>query len=186
MKNKPGQIRLIGGQFKRRIITFDDIKTLRPTPSQIRETLFNWLQQDIFNATCLDLFAGSGALGFEALSRGAKSVTFIDQHRDVIKAIQNNADLLNVRESISTRCIDVPEQPFPAPSPYHIVFIDPPYQQGFIAKTLQWLQDNALISSDSLLYIESERYAPSAWQDDCHVLKFQHKKRIEYGLYQLK
>ena len=91
-----GELRVIGGKWRGRKLRFSDIEGLRPTPDRVRETLFNWLMHDVQDANCLDLFAGSGALGFEALSRGAGHVTFVDQSRKIVDQLQKNMDVLSV------------------------------------------------------------------------------------------
>src|SRR5579872_441133 len=101
MAHKLNTVRIIGGDWRSRRIQFPATTDLRPTPDRVRETVFNWLQYDIEGAVCLDAFAGSGALGFEALSRGAQSVTFIDPQPIVISAIQHNADLFKAQDRVT-------------------------------------------------------------------------------------
>ena len=155
-----GSIRIIAGQWRSRKINFPATPGLRPTHDRIRETLFNWLSPYIAGANCLDLFAGSGALGFEALSRGAKQVTFIDNARVVVDALQKNAALLKT-DKADFILADCPER-VPALSyvPFDVVFLDPPFEQGLIPKTLRWLDNNSLLSPSAFIYIEIEKKAP--------------------------
>lgn len=153
------QLRIIGGRWRGRRISFPDVASLRPTGDRIRETLFNWLQNDIQDARCLDLFSGSGALGFEALSRGAESVTFVDLNSDVIKFLHTTA------EKLSAENIALIHDTIPSPSltnkltqqQFSIVFIDPPFHQGLIEKCRTWLIEANLLSQNALIYIEAER-----------------------------
>lgn len=153
------QLRIIGGRWRGRRISFPDSAGLRPTGDRIRETLFNWLQNDIQDAHCLDLFSGSGALGFEALSRGAASVTFVDQNAEVITYLHATA------EKLSAKNINVMHEAAPAQSltkklanrQFSIVFIDPPFHQGLIEKCCAWLIESNLLSKNALIYLEAER-----------------------------
>ena len=138
---------------------FSDIAGLRPTGDRIRETLFNWLQNEIPDAHCIDLFSGSGALGFEALSRGAASVTFVDQNSDVIKYLHSTAEKLSAK-NINLIHDAAPSQSLTkklANHQFSIVFIDPPFHQGLIEKCCDWLIKANLLSKNALIYIEAER-----------------------------
>src|SRR3989338_4511193 len=101
------QLRIIGGKWRGRKLIFPDVPTLKPTPDRVRETVFNWLMHDIQDAYCLDLFAGSGALGFEALSRGATRVVMVDESPLAIAAIKENAAQLQTTQ-IQTICARIP------------------------------------------------------------------------------
>ena len=128
MKNN-NQLRIIGGRWRGRRISFPDVIGLRPSGDRIRETLFNWLQNTIHDAVCLDLFSGSGILGFEALSRGSAQVTFVDQHPVVIKHLQGVSELLAIDEVRIIRA-DVPSSSLQkqlSGTQYNLVFLDPPF-----------------------------------------------------------
>ena len=151
------KVRIIGGKWRSRNVTFPEVPDLRPTADHIRETVFNWLLTYVAGANCLDLFAGSGALGFEALSRGAAHVTFIDRSDQVIDVLKKNAAIL---EAINVEFIRA-ECPSDIPSlkniPFDIVFLDPPFRQGLIRKVGGWLERMQIMSKEALIYVEVEK-----------------------------
>jgi len=167
-KRSTGTLRIIGGRWRSRLIAFPDAPGLRPTQERVRETLFNWLQPYIEGASCLDLFAGSGALGFEALSRGAKQVSFIDKHREAIVAIEANAEKLEAENSeifLGDCPADIPPLSF---APYNIVFLDPPFHQNLLSASAQWLEQSGYLNNEAYIYIEAEKRTatlpiPSNW-----------------------
>lgn len=132
---------------------FSDIEGLRPTPDRVRETLFNWLQSDIGGARCLDLFAGSGALGFEAASRGAESVTLVESNTEAAKQLKDNVQQLKTGDCIVE---NKTAQQFIASSSkqYDIVFIDPPYQADLWTEIANQLVNKAILVDNALIYIE--------------------------------
>ena len=166
-------LRIIGGEWRSRKLPFVDAPGLRPTPDRIRETLFNWLQGRIHGAHCIDMFAGSGALGFEALSRGAKDVIFVEKNASCVNQLKENLSLLKAESTVLQSDalsflskIQKPEKPF------DIVFLDPPYRQGLIAKSLHYLEDENLIDDNSLIYLEHEIEEEFDWQEfGLNVLK---------------
>lgn len=179
-----GQVRIIGGSHRGRIIHFPANHDLRPTPNRIRETLFNWLAQDLAGATCLDLFAGSGALGFEAISRGADYCLMLDQSPEIIKALKENRTTLN----FSSQKIEIIQSSFPysaeiANNQFNIVFVDPPFHCGYIAKVVAWLDQSQCLKHQALIYIESEvdNHALSL-PDDWQVLKDKRAGQVRYLL----
>lgn len=169
-KYKTSQVRIIGGQARGRNITFPIIDGLRPSSDRIRETLFNWLAPVIQGATCLDLFAGSGALGFEALSRGADTVVMCDQSTTVVEHLRANAK----RFSMTTLEIIQAQAPeclasLNWPTPFDIVFLDPPFHQQQLAPTIEMLESQHLLNSTAYIYIETEASLkplslPNNWQ----------------------
>lgn len=167
MKNK---IRIIGGKWRSRLIYFADIEGLRPSQDRIRETLFNWLAPYIEGSQCLDLFAGSGVLGFEALSRGAEFVCFVDRHSKVLIELQKNAEQLSIDQQNYAVLYGVcPQQMPPLPgSPFDIIFLDPPFHQQLLSRTIDWLLQNNAIHKNSWIYIEMEKNCqlelPEHWQ----------------------
>ncbi|CAG7857156.1 hypothetical protein MCAMS1_01888 [biofilm metagenome] len=149
------QIKIIGGEWRSRQISFYDIPGLRPTPARVRETLFNWLQYDIPGSRCLDLYAGSGALGFEAASRGAKAVVQIEQDADACRALHENANKLNATQ---INIINRDVFRFLAENnsePFDIVFLDPPFGLNLVAQTCQWLEDKEWLNQQAQIYVES-------------------------------
>jgi len=162
------KLRVIGGEWRGRVLTFPDHPGIRPTPDRVRETLFNWLQPTIHGARCLDLFAGSGALGLEALSRGAAHVDFVERDRKSGQAIQEHLKLLKSDRGIvhlrdGLRLLDQLEL-----SDYQLIFLDPPFGKGLLQQVVARLEKSELHPALQL-YIEVERdmgevSLPQRWQ----------------------
>ena len=152
MKSK---LRIIGGEWRSRQLVFENTPGLRPTPDRMRETLFNWLQHDITGRDCLDLFAGSGALGFEAASRGARSVVMVEKNRLACQLINENLVKLSAKQ-IKVIQSDVFKFLVGAAVPYNLVFLDPPFSKGLAQETCHWLEDNGWLTSNAKVYIEVE------------------------------
>lgn len=151
-----GEVRIIGGKWRSRKLKFPAIEGLRPTPDRVRETVFNWLSPHIAEANCLDLFAGSGALGVEALSRGAAHVTFVDQSREITKYLNEQLKLFGA-ENTEVHCSTFnPALTLPHKAAFDIVFLDPPFHKDFIQQSCAWLEQNKLLADDALIYIEAE------------------------------
>lgn len=154
-------VRIIGGRFKRRQLDFIDAEGLRPTPDRLRETLFSWLMADLYSARVLDCCAGSGVLGFEALSRGAAHCTFIEANHKQSQLLANSAELLQVSQTdadiLTGRAEVVIEQQAGSFAPFDVVFIDPPYELDLWQPILKALLSHQLIHSDTLLYLEADR-----------------------------
>ncbi len=149
-------IRIIGGKWRSRKVGFITKESLRPTPDRVRETLFNWLAPHILGATCLDLYAGSAVLGFEALSRGAKSVIAIEKDRQNYQQILQNSATLQADglEAINKDVLDWLQEPkFVA----DLVFVDPPYKQDILFTTLDLLEANTWVGINSLIYFEQDK-----------------------------
>lgn len=155
----PNSVRIIGGQFKRRSIGFIDSEGLRPTPDRLRETLFNWLLADIHGARVLDSCAGSGVLGFEALSRGGAHCTFIETSREQSQILTQSAKQLGVsidnyqifQGAAEQVLLNLPN------SPFDIVFIDPPYADDLWQPILSALITKSLITEKTLIYLEADK-----------------------------
>lgn len=165
-------VRIIGGEWRGRKLDFPAIEGLRPTPDRVRETLFNWLQSYLPGARCLDLFSGSGALGLEALSRGAASVTFIDQAPEVINQLRSNLNTLkaNNAELVLRSAPEWLEQCLPDEEVrYDLVFMDPPFRKGLTVSVCALLEQRQLLADEALIYIETEaelqlKQLPENWQ----------------------
>lgn len=161
-----GQLRLIGGEFRRRKLPIPDSPGLRPTPDRVRETLFNWLALDIGGRRVLDLYAGTGALGLEALSRGASQTTFVESTAPVAKALEANIATLGAAGHV----VVAPVERFLAtpPSRFDLVFLDPPFRQGLAAKTCLDLELGDWLASDAVIYVETEHELawspPAPWR----------------------
>ena len=181
-QQKQYQLRIIGGTWRGRVLTFPDVPGLRPTSDRIRETLFNWLQGDIAGARCLDLFSGSGALGLEALSRGAKQVVFVDSQKKAMDQIKANASLLKASNadymtmSSEAYCKNANEA-------FDVVFLDPPFHQGLLDGCLSALIDESLLSEDARVYVEGEspldeKVVSESWE----ILKSKSAGKVYYYL----
>lgn len=169
MQNK---LKIIGGEWRSRIITFPDVPGLRPTPARVRETLFNWLQAHIIASRCLDLYAGSGALGFEAASRGAKKVTQVEYDSKACQQLKNNAQLLKA-EQVSVVARDVLQFLQQTPEVYSVIFLDPPFTSNLSVLTCQLIETNGWLAEHGLCYVESPANAtlegmPSNWKQIKH------------------
>lgn len=160
-KSAAGDVRIIGGQFKRRIVSFIEADGLRPTPDRLRETLFNWLLADIHGAHVLDSCAGSGVLGFEALSRGAAHTTFIEVNTAQSNMLRQSAEQLRLDTAAYTVITGTAEQVLsqhqPIEYPFDIVFIDPPYAQDLWQPILTALITRNLIDTNTLIYLEADK-----------------------------
>lgn len=181
MKN---QLRIIGGDWKRRQLAFASIDGLRPTPDRVRETLFNWLMWDVQNAKVLDLCAGSGALSFEALSRGAAQVIMIEPDRTQAQFLTQNLELLKVTKARAQLKISTAQQALASlKDRYDLVFLDPPYSLDLWEQLAQ-LAD-PLIQDKGLIYVEADRdlkqlKLPASWQQ----IKETKAGTVRAGLYQ--
>lgn len=147
-------LRIIGGEWRRRVLRFPDSEGLRPTPDRVRETLFNWLGQSLDGLTCLDLFAGSGALGFEAASRGAAKVLMVEQSPKALAALEANAQLLGATERLEIVRSDAVRFASATPLRFDVLFLDPPYRQGWIERLAPLLP--RILTKDAVIYAEAE------------------------------
>lgn len=177
-------IRIIGGQYRGKKLQFPDIEGLRPTPDRVRETLFNWLMHSIRDARCLDAFAGSGALGFEAFSRGAGKVVLVEHAMTAYTNLHNIASsfksphLTVIKTDALLYIQNVREQ-------FDIVFLDPPFSQSHLLECIALLADSPVLVEGGLLYIESPIeieldttvWEPIKAKKAGHVFYALHKKR---------
>lgn len=147
-------MRIIGGEWRRRLLEFPDAPDLRPTPDRLRETLFNWLGQDLTGETCLDLFAGSGALGFEAASRGARQSVLVERDAAAVRSLQANRALLSAQqvEIIRADAMDFLRSDVRR---YDVVFLDPPYRLNLLPQVLPLL--GRILAPGARVYIEADR-----------------------------
>lgn len=171
------KVRIGGGEWRSRLLRFPDALALRPTPDRVRQTLFNWLGQELYGLHCLDLFAGSGALGFEALSRGAASVVMVENNPAVQRALLDNAKLLkadkaNILRSDALSFLTQNRQPF------DVVFLDPPYGQGWLEKLLPQLAQH--LAPEGVVYAEAEKALQDG--DGWQVLKHGKAGNVHYHL----
>ncbi|MFY9328771.1 MAG: 16S rRNA (guanine(966)-N(2))-methyltransferase RsmD [Georgfuchsia sp.] len=147
------RIRITGGEWRSRMIQVIDGPGLRPTPDRVRETLFNWLGQDLHGLRCLDLFAGSGILGFEAASRGASEVKLVERERRAFLQLQRNAAAFD-DPRLQLICADALKFATPGDAGYDLIFLDPPYRQGWLEKLEPHLPQ--LAKPGTRLYAEAE------------------------------
>lgn len=159
MKRRGNELRIIGGQWRGRRFAFADSEGLRPTGDRVRETLFNWLQAYLPGARCLDLFAGSGALGLEALSRGAAGVTFIERSRAVAGIIQGHLRTLNASAG-RVLTMDAARYLEGRPEPFDIVFLDPPFGSDIIGSCCAHLESGGWLAPGAFVYLEHDRNKP--------------------------
>jgi 16S rRNA (guanine966-N2)-methyltransferase len=166
-KERASKLRIISGEWRSRQLPIPNIEGLRPTPDRVRETLFNWINYEIPGARCADLFCGSGALGLEALSRGAKSAIFVDNSKVVAQQMNDNLTTLkaenyqvvqqNAAEFLATA----------TPQPLDLIFLDPPFRKNWLAQIVPLLE-NGWLAETALVYIEMEKEAylpslPASW-----------------------
>lgn len=171
-KSTSGSYRIIGGSWRSRRLNFPAIEGLRPTTDRVRETVFNWLTSEIQGARVLDLFAGSGALGVEALSRGASSLLAIEKDKSAWRALSANIALLipepAARKQVNIVCdnalvfLDTSkkgngEEAKTEPMTYDLLFLDPPFRKGLLEQTLTLLDEHPLIDRSALIYVEREK-----------------------------
>ena len=156
MAKKKNSLRIIGGEWRSRQIKFADCAIIRPTPDRVRETLFNWLSVKIENAICLDLFAGSGALGFEAASRGAEHVTLVESDAASVKMLNEqkqalSAQQVNIVHQDALMYLQKTNQKF------NLVLLDPPFDSELLQHAVSTIITRGLLTASGLLYIESSK-----------------------------
>lgn len=169
MAAKANQIRIIGGQWRGRKLAVPEGRQLRPTTDRVRETLFNWLQIQIPGARCLDLFAGSGALGFEALSRGAVEVVMVEQDPRVVRHLRQQAGILACEglQIVQADALSYLQQD--PPQHFDVVFLDPPFAQGLLQPVCDTLEQGGWLNNPAYIYMEAEQELaqltfPPGWQ----------------------
>lgn len=177
-------VRIIGGRWRRRRLLFPDVADLRPTPDRVRETLFNWLRDDLDGARCLDLFAGSGALGFEAASRGAARVVLVESAPAAVTALRQSQAALGAVEA-EVLAIDAESYLDGPAERFDLVFLDPPYRRGDLPALCARLQAGAWLAPRAKVYLETDRPGqlaslPASWQ----LLRGGDAGEVAYFVYQ--
>ena len=152
-KNR-GKVRITSGEWKNRNLEVPDIDGLRPTSERIRETLFNWLMSSIHNSVCLDLFAGSGSLGFEALSRGARHCTFVEKSKLAFRQIKTTRTILNAMNSEAHNCDAIDFLSSVHNHNFNLVFLDPPFSDDYLISSIESIHEYQLVSRGGYIYIE--------------------------------
>lgn len=181
------ELRIIGGQFRGRRLRFNPTAGLRPTLEVVRETLFNWLMFKLKDAHCLDAFAGSGALGFEALSRFARSVTFIEQHKVAALTLQENLAHFGLETQAKVLTDSTLHFLAQAPvQPFDFIFLDPPFESGLLQEALSLIETRQWLAPQGLIYFEVGRECNIAAVMGAFSL-YRHKKlgEVQFGLMQL-
>jgi len=176
-----GRVRIIGGTLRNSRLDVPELPGLRPTADRVRETLFNWLQPVVGGARCLDLYAGTGALGIEALSRGAAAVTFVEREPRLAAALKANLTRLKVDGEVigddASRWLRGPARPF------DVVLLDPPFSLDAWAETARQLEDGGWITAHGWIYVEAPRGAvfdlPASWM----LHRQGHAGDVAYTLY---
>ncbi len=180
-----GKIKIIGGNWRGRTIPVLDVDGLRPTPARVRETLFNWLQMEIEGSVCLDLFAGSGALGLEAVSRGALEVIQIENNPQICLQLQKNithfqAKHINVIQQDVLNYLSTPQKSF------DLIFLDPPFHKNLVQKTCELLEQNRWLKPYAKIYIETEKNLTlNQLSMDWKLLKEKTAGDVTYRLFQI-
>ena len=185
-KSKGGRLRIVAGNWRSRLLDIADVEGLRPTTERIRETLFNWLEPTIHGARCLDLFAGTGALGLEALSRGAGSAVFVERSPVAARQLASNVDVLDASDAIVLQrdALDFlrgePERTF------DIVFLDPPFAADLLEETCRLLAEREWLAPRARVYLEQDRANPeSALPESWQVLRDKTAGNVRYMLAQV-
>jgi 16S rRNA (guanine966-N2)-methyltransferase len=182
VKNK---LRIIGGDWRSRQLSFVDAPGLRPTPARVRETVFNWLQYEIFGKQCLDLYAGSGALGFEAASRGAKSVVQVESNAQACRSLKDNALALSADDRIKIVQSDVLRYLEGEATAFDVVFLDPPFGLNLVIQTCRLLEDNGWLAKHAKIYVETERHFDfSGMPENWRQLKSKSAGEVGYHLFE--
>jgi 16S rRNA (guanine966-N2)-methyltransferase len=181
-KSTRNRVRIIGGRWRSRLLSFPGEDMLRPTPDRVRETLFNWLQGKLRGRRCLDCYAGSGALGFEALSRGADTAVFVESSVPLVRQLKDNVALFEASAYVVQAHFPVLPEGLRL-EPFGLVFLDPPFGEGLVVKGLSWLLSQGMLASDALVYVETElAEGDVAWPQGYHVLKSGRAGRVFYYL----
>ncbi|MFT4923978.1 MAG: 16S rRNA (guanine966-N2)-methyltransferase [Phenylobacterium sp.] len=186
--HKTGSIRIIAGAHRGRKLPVHDVAGLRPTTDRVKETVFNWLMQQVQGSHCLDCFAGSGSLAFEALSRGAKSVTLVEKDPLAASQIEQNLALLAIDNAqlIKGDCLGfLGTLTLDQAGGFDLVFIDPPFRQNLANPVCQLLEERKLLNPSALIYVEVENELndftpPPQWQ----LLKEKVAGQVSFRLYQ--
>lgn len=184
-KPRPGRLRIVAGKWRSRLLDIADVPGLRPTSERIRETLFNWLSPTIPGARCLDLFAGTGALGLEALSRGASDVVFVEKSPVAAKVLRDNVQVLDASTADVRQANALAFLEAPAGKKFDIVFLDPPFAADMLGDLCRLLDEASVLCSGALVYLEEDRARPETdlppgWR----ILKSKTAGNVRYSLAQ--
>jgi 16S rRNA (guanine966-N2)-methyltransferase len=180
-----GAIRIISGRWRGRKLPVIDVQGLRPTTDKNKETLFNWLMPYTQDSKCLDAFAGSGGLGFEALSRYAQSTVFIELDKKAVNKLNDNIKLLNIEKGQATvhqgaavQILDRQQEPF------DLIFLDPPFNKNLLPEVISKISQRELLAADGVIYIESEGSCSYSVPEDWDLIKEKRTAQVLVRLYQ--
>ena len=160
-KSRPGRLRIVAGKWRSRLLDIADVDGLRPTAERIRETVFNWLAPTIAGSRCLDLCAGTGALGFEALSRDAEHVVFVEKSPIAARALRDNARLLDAEGAEIHQDDALGFLANGRHRPFDIIFLDPPFAAEMLGELCRLLDERSMVRPGSLVYLEEDRATPA-------------------------
>ncbi len=186
MPKKQATTRIIGGSLRGSKLPFKENRSIRPTEGKTKETLFNWLLNDLEGKTCLDMFAGTGSLGIEALSRGAKEVVFVEKQKKLADSLKTNLKRLQVYSSsqvlnANAFSIDFDNLPYK----FDILFIDPPFRNNLIQRSLDFVKSSNLLTPNALIYLECETELELVeLTRDLNLLKESKGGQTQYCLYE--
>lgn len=194
-KGKSGSVRIIAGKWRGRRLAVSDAPGLRPTTDRVRETLFNWLAPDLVDARCLDLFAGSGVLGLECLSRGAASCQFVEANKAVANRLRSAVEGLLDKETNNAEvaihvggALEFLNRPLA--EKFDVIFLDPPFNSGLSQKAVNLLEQSHCLAEPALIYIErhakaEKMHVPSTWElyregqaGESHYQLFQYDRKL--------
>lgn len=182
-QGKTGFVRIISGQWKGRKLPVRDLDGLRPTTDRVKETIFNWLAPYVRGTRCLDLFAGSGGLGLEALSRYAEQVTLVEMDRGAADQLKKNLVALGSQQGVVIQADAVNWLQGPT-TPFDLVFLDPPFRRELLPQVCELLERRGWLAPEALIYLEREKEMgdlalPASWQ----LLKDKQAGQVCYQLY---
>ncbi len=182
-KSRAGRLRIVAGNWRSRLLDIADVPGLRPTSERIRETLFNWLAPHIHGARCLDLFAGTGALGLEALSRGAGSAVFVESTANAAETLRHNAGVLEAQNATVVQADALDYLRRPRRDRFDVVFLDPPFAADLLGQSCGLIEQSGLLSAGGFVYLEQDRGQPlPALPDGWNVLKDKTAGNVRYML----
>ncbi len=181
-KSQAGRLRIVAGNWRSRLLQIADVPGLRPTSERIRETLFNWLADDVPGARCLDLCAGTGALGLEALSRGAREVVFVEKSAAAARALHANIEGLS---AAGAEILQVDARRFLAQGAerrFDIVFLDPPFAEDMLDELCRLLASGGWLASDARVYLEMNRQQDPVLPEGWSITRDKHAGNVRYAL----
>ena len=184
-KPKPGRLRIVAGKWRSRLLDIADVQGLRPTSERIRETLFNWLAPTLDGARCLDLFAGTGVLGLEALSRGAAEVVFVEKSSIAVKVLRENIEALDAQDAMVHNTDAMQFLTGSTLGTFDVVFLDPPFAADMLDDLCRLLGAASVLASGARIYLEEDRARPAlTLPNGWHMVKSKSAGNVRYSLAQ--